>query len=314
MRLGVLVLAAALCGACSDARQIEERVAASPGGLLEVDLDRGDGLRLDPGSLVIRTHAAHEVRVESEASEWGASGVHLRVDGHGDTVRVIARVAGATSWMFGGPRVELHVWIPREFSVDVRSSSGDVRLEDAIGTVRVRTSGDVEVARIEGSLRVRADGDVRVSEVTGDVDVRLDEGAIEASRIGGHAELRSGWGDIEASHVRGTLVARTSRGSLDVRELAGPVEAVTERGGVYASFRDAPQGRIETSRGSLEVLLPETSRVSLDAITRRGRVELANGFRVPGEQAEDRVTGPVNGGGAALRLFTARGDVAVRPR
>jgi len=314
MRVPLLLLAALLCCACSGGREREERVAAEPGGLIEVDLDRGAGLRPDPGSLVVRTHAAPEVRVVWEASEWGASGVRFRIDRQGDTVRVIGRVSGATSWMFGGPRIELRIWVPREFSVDLRSSSGDVRVEDVIGEVSVRTEGDVEVARVEGPLRVRADGSVRIAEVSGDVDVRLDEGAIEASWIRGDAELRTGWGEIEARHVEGRLVARSTRGSLDVRDLFGAVEAVSERGEVHASFARDPEGRLETSRGSLDVLLPETARTSLDAVTRSGRVEIESGLRIPGEQTPERVTGPLNGGGAPLRLFTASGSIHVRPR
>ena len=113
---------------------------------------------------------------------------------------------------------------------------------------------------------------------------------------------------------QGRLVARSSRGGLDLRELAGPIEAVTERGGVYASFVGDPSGRIETSRGSVEVLMPEDAGAQLDAISRRGSVEIDDDFRVPGDQSEDRVTGPLNGGGSPLRVFTARGTVNVRAR
>jgi hypothetical protein len=279
-----------------------------------VDLDRGEGLRLDPGTLVIQSHAADEVWVASEASEWGASGVRFRVDREGDTVRVIGRVGGAVSWMFGGPRVDVSIWVPREYSVDVRATAGPVRIEDIVGEVRVRTLGEVEIARAEGDVRVRSEGDVRIQEVEGDLDVRVLEGAIEARWIQGHVELRSGDGDIEAAHVEGQLVARTGRGGLDVRELKGTVEAITERGSVYASFVEDPAGRIETSRGSVEVILPERAGARLDAISRGGRVEIGDGLEVEGERSDERVTGPLNGGGAALRLFTARGTVQVRPR
>jgi hypothetical protein len=315
MRVGAVALIAWLAAAgCGDARDVDERVEAVPGGLLEVDLDRGDGLRLDPGSLVVQSHAANEVRVIGEAHEWGASGVRFRIDRLGDAVRVQCRVRGPTSWLFGGPRVEVRIFVPREYSVDVRSTAGAVRLEDTTGALRVRTVGDVEIARAEGPVRVRAEGDLRIAEVVGDVDVRLDEGDIEARAIQGSVELRTGRGQIEVSHLQGALVARTARGSLDLRDLAGPVEAVTERGGVFASFVDDPEGRIETSRGSVEVLLPEGAQAQLEAISRRGGVELHDGFRVPGGRAPDRIAGPLNGGGSPLRLFTARGGVHVRPR
>ena len=62
-------------------------------------------LCLDPGTLVIQSHAANEVRVVSEATEWGASDVRFQIDRQGNTVRVLGRVVGVASWMFGGPRV-----------------------------------------------------------------------------------------------------------------------------------------------------------------------------------------------------------------
>lgn len=314
MRVGIVLLLVCLGGGCTDAKGLDERVRATPGGLLEVYLDRGHGLRPDPGTLVVQSHAADEVRVVGEASEWGASDVRFDVDEQGDSVRVSGGVGGPVSWLFGGPRIDVRIWVPREYAIDVRCTAGEVRLEDTRGSVRVRTAGDVEIARADGDVRVRSEGDVRVTEVKGDVDVRIDAGSIRASWIEGDAELRTARGEIEASHVKGVLVARSGRGGLDVHDHAGPIEAVTERGGVYVSFVDDPQGRIETSRGPVEVLLPERAGAQLDAISRRGRVEIDGGFRIPGEQSEDRVTGPLNGGGAALRLFTARGTVSVRPR
>lgn len=314
MRVGFVLLLVCIGGGCTDAKGVDETVRTRPGGLLEVYLDRGYGLRPDPGTLVVQSHAADEVRVVGEASEWGASGVRFRIDDQEESVRVTGGVGGPVSWLFGGPRIDVRIWVPREYAVDVRCTAGGVRLEDTRGSLRVRTAGDVEIARGVGEVRVRTDGDVRITEIEGEVDVRSDAGAIEVSWIRGDAELRTGSGEIEASHVQGTLVARSGRGALDVHDHAGPIEAVTERGEVYVSFVGDPEGRIETSRGPVEVLLPERARAQLDAISRRGRVEIDGGFRIPGTQAEDRVTGPLNGGGAALRLFTARGTVSVRPR
>jgi hypothetical protein len=316
MRIAVAALLIALPWlGCLAGEDSEERVPVARGGLLEVDLDRGVGLRPDEGSLVVHSHDADEVRVVVEATEWGASGVRFRVDRQGDTVRVIGRVGGAASWLFGGPRVEVRIWVPREFSLDVRTTSGDLRIADATGRVRARTDdGNVEVARVEGEVRLRAIGDVRVTEVVGDVDVRIGEGDIEASFIEGDVELRTGGGEIELSHVDGAVIARSERGGIRLEELRGSVDAVTERGNVYATFVEAPQGRLETSRGSVEVLLPEGVGVDLEAISRRGNVTLAPGVSVPGEHSIDRVAGPLAGGGPSLRLFTARGTVNVRRR
>jgi len=312
--VALVALGLSVLVAC-DGRDVDESVAATPRGRLEVDLERGDGLRPDPGSLVVQSHDANEVRIVSESSEWGASGVRMRLDGSGDTVRLIGRVKGMTSFMFGGPRIEVRIFVPREYSLDLRCSGGAVRVDDVTGSVRVRTDASaVEIARTVGDVRVRSEGNVRLTEIEGLVDVRIDGGDIEASWIQGDTELRTGGGEIDVSHVEGALVARSARGGLQVRDLTGPVEAVTERGTILASFRGDPEGRIETSRGSVEVLLPETASAELDAVSRRGTVKIAEGFRVPGKHEGSRVRGPLNGGGAPLRVFTARGSVQVRAR
>lgn len=300
---------------CSGDEALDERVPAEPGGRLEVDLDRGLGLRPDPGTLVVQTHDVNEVRIVADASEWGASSVHFRVDRGGDTVRVLGRVGGALSWMFGGPRIEVRIWVPRETAIDVRSSGGGVRIEDVIGDVRARSDdGPIEIIRAEGEVRVRTSGDVRLVEVDGNVDVRLEEGDIDATRIRGNVALRTGAGEIEVDHLDGELVARSDRGGIEVRELSGSLEAITERGSVFVSFEGPPAGRLETARGSVEVSMPRSAGAELEAVSSGGRVALGPGLSVPGTQAEDRVEGRINGGGEALRLFTANGDVNVRPR
>jgi hypothetical protein len=64
----------------------------------------------------------------------------------------------------------------------------------------------------------------------------------------------------------------------------------------------------------VEVELPAGAGAQLEAVSSRGSVSLAPGFGVPGQQSEDRIDGPLNGGGRSLRLYTARGNVNVRPR
>ena len=45
-----------------------------------MNLDFGEGLRPDPGSLEVLSHAASEVRVIARASGWGASEVRYQLD------------------------------------------------------------------------------------------------------------------------------------------------------------------------------------------------------------------------------------------
>jgi hypothetical protein len=317
MRVAMLALLLGLqAGALGCHQDFEQRVAADPGGRLEVDLDLGEGLRPDPGSLEITSREADEVTIVAESSGWGSNGVRFRIAREGDAVRVDGGVQGALSWLFGGPHLRVRIWVPRRFSADVRCTTGPIRIEDLGGEVRARTEdAGIEVSAVVGPVRLRlGSGDVRVSEVDGDVDIRLDDGAVELSWIEGDVEVRSGSGDLEVSHLRGRLEARTDGGAIELRDVAGAVEVKTERGSVFASFAGAPEGLLETRRGTVEVQIPAGAGADLDAVSARGSVELDPGLGRPDGASEERVAGPINGGGAPLRLFTARGSVVVRTR
>ena len=316
MRWVVVLLLGSVLSGGAKAEELDERLRVSPGGRLEVDLDLGEGLRPDPGQIEVASHEADEVRVQVETSGWGESGVRVRVEHEGETVRVLGRVSGAFSWLFGGPHVRVRVKVPRSFSVDVRSTTAPIHIEDVRGSVRARTSdAPIEVLAAEGPVRLRAGtGDIRIVEATGRVDVKVGEGDIELRWIEGEVEARTGGGRIDAAHVNGRLTLRSDGGGIEVRDVSGPVEAKTERGSVFASFAGDPEGVLETRRGTVEVQMPRDSGAELDALTRRGEVEFVGGIATPPGASDDRAVGPLNGGGALLRLYTARGSIRVGGR
>jgi len=323
MRPGIGLLLCALCAlclvwvsGCERGNGMEERIPVEPGGRLEVDLDLGDGLRPDPGSLEVVSHDSNEVWIVAEATGWGASGVRFRVDAKGRAVSVQGRVEGALSWMFGGPQIRLRVRVPREFDLDLRCTAGPIRIEDVNGAVRART-GDaaIDVVGVRGRLKLRtANGPIRVSEVQGDVEARAFYGDLDVRWVEGDVRARTGGGSIVLAHVDGQVEARSDRGEIEAEQMRGRLEAKTERGSVFVSFAEAPEGDLETSRGSVQVVIPDGTGADLEAVSRRGTVELGPGLTVSGSQDDSRVAGPLNGGGAPLRLYTARGAVHVSRR
>lgn len=301
--------------ACSRGSPLQERLEVAPGGLLEVDLYMGEGLRPDKGSLEVRSHDSGEVSVLATSSGWGASGVHYRLEPEGRSVRLYGRVTGALSWLFGGPQLTVQIWVPREYSLDVRSSAGAIRIEDVRGDVRARGADDtIEVSGTTGNVRLRAENcDVRVSEVQGDVDVRTSGGAISLAWIRGRVEARSERGDIDASHVTGPFTASTVRGQIEIRDAEGRTEAHTERGSIVASFLGAPAGNLETSRGDVHVSLSDGVGAELDASARDGDVALT-GLEIDGVREPTRAVGRIGAGGHSLRLYSAGGNVRLSRR
>jgi len=315
LRIATLAVLAATLLACQETGDLEERVAVRSGGLLEVDLYMGEGLRPDQGSLEVHSHDAEEVRVVADASGWGAAGVSFRLEHGEDSVRLYGRVSGALSWLFGGPRMTVRVWVPREFSLDLRTSAGPIRIDGVSGRIRARASDDaIDVTGASGTLRLRTRvGDLRVSEMEGDVDARAGSGSITLSWIRGDVEARTGSGSIEADHVTGACTLASGSGEIAVREADGRAEARTERGHIYASFLAQPEGSLETSRGNVHVQIADGAGADLEAIARRGSVELL-GIELDGVQDASHAAGRLGDGGAPLRLYTARGAVQLSRR
>ena len=201
-------------------------------------------------------------------------------------------------------------------SFEMAGNGNSQGIDDVSGRIRARAAdAPIEVSAATGSLRLRTNrGDVRVSEVEGDVDVRASAGSLEISWITGDVAARTGRGEIAADHVSGSLSLASGRGGIEIRDVEGPAMAKTELGGILASFVGAPEGELETSRGSVRVMVSDETGADLEAISRRGSVELAPGLPLEGARNEAHVVGKLGPGGAPLRLYTARGSVYLSRR
>ncbi len=306
-----------LIPAPAQAQDLDRRIAVQPGGRLQVDLDMGQANRSQRVSLEVRSHDADEVWVVADLSGLGASSVKFRLDHDArGVVRLYGRAGGLMSWLFGGPGVHVRVWIPQDFSVDLRCPSGLIRIEELNGEIRARTrDAPIEVRGAEGNVHLRTEaGSVRVTEVVGNVTVRASSGSLELSWVTGNIEARTGQGDISVRHVVGQLDLRADSGEISLREVRGLAEVKTERGAVYASFAGPPAGRLETRRGSVEIVFPARFGAQLEARTRHGTVEVDADVRADGKRGPGYFIGAINGGGDPLHLYTARGTIRVYPR
>ena len=109
---------------------------------------------------------------------------------------------------------------------DVKSASGDVKL-DAVGSLEAKlASGDLEVAHVAGAARVdSASGDVDLGETAAGVNVRTASGDQQVGSVAeGKVDLSSASGDIRVGIKRG------SRLWVDARSMSGEVSSELEVG------------------------------------------------------------------------------------
>ena len=315
--LGIALAAVLLLGpGIVRAQDLDRRIPAQPGQLLQIDLDLGEEVRSGRVSLDIRSHEADEIYAVADLSGLGASSVSFRVEEDERGVRLYGRSGGLMSWLFGGPGMTVRIWVPRKYSIDARNASGPIRIEDVTGEIRARTrDAGIEVLAVDGTVHLRtSSGMLRAAEIRGDVTIRASTGSVELAWVEGDVRVRTGEGDIRARHVTGSLELRTDAGEITLRDVRGHADAKTELGAVYVSFAGAPEGRLETQRGSIEVVFPGHVGATIEARSGRGRVESLEELGANGSGGVDHFMGAVNGGSTLLALYTARGNVVVGRR
>jgi hypothetical protein len=267
---------------------LEERVPVSPGGTLFVDLDRG--------SVEVTEHDREEVHIRAEARGWGAHLVVFHLARKGDDLELDADIDSWLARLFPGTRVRVSAEIPPDYSLDIRTGGGDVRVEEVSGGVTVQTAGgSVKLRRVAGSARLRTEG-----------------GSIRVEELEGNLRAQTAGGSIRGDDVAGWVEARTGGGNIDLVAVDGPVEARTGGGGLRVSFVDEPEGTLETAGGSLEVGFPDDAGADLEARTSGGTIHVEHGDLVSLERSRRRLIAKVNGGGPPLVLRTSGGSIRVQ--
>jgi hypothetical protein len=269
---------------------IEEEVPVEPGGTLYVDLDRG--------SVCVESHDADTVRVAGDARGWSASMARFVLEKVGSDVQLDLSFGGWLRGLFLPARVEVVVWVPRRYSVEVGTRGGRIQARNIGGRVGLDTSG----------------GHIRLSNVDGPALLRTSGGHVEIEDVRGDLRARTSGGHIRARQVRGNAEARTGGGRIELEDIGGEVDARTSGGRISVSFREEPWGRAETSGGSIEVSFRKGTGAELDARTSGGRIEVDSSIRIEGRRERSRIVGRLNDGGAPLHLRTSGGSIRLRER
>ncbi|MGH8320100.1 MAG: DUF4097 family beta strand repeat-containing protein [Steroidobacteraceae bacterium] len=296
----IMVIIAAMLGtsvALAAQRTYDKRLEAPPGGRLTFDAD--------VGSVTVVGHDAPEVVVHAElqGSESYLARLHIRAEQTASGVTISARMthSGWFDWFdwfnFGSNRVRFAVEVPRDYPVDLRTSGGDVDVQNLSAPVRGKTSG----------------GDIHVESVAGEVTAYTSGGDIEAERLNGTAELSSSGGHIDVTDSTGDLDLRTSGGSIGLQNDDGSVRAHTSGGSIRAELRVNRGISLSTSGGSITLLLPQNTGASIDAETSGGSVTSDFPLSTTRVTGGDELVGTIGSGGAPISLHTSGGSIHIEP-
>ena len=177
------------------------------------------------GTLVIRAP-----RRWTRYAPWGGSesidvrialpsGSNLRVDAG------LAAIRGAGS--LGDCHIKTgagEIRLDAAGSLQLRTGTGDVTLERAVGQVGVSTgTGSVRMGAIDGAAAIKnSTGDTWIGEVTGDLQVRAAFGRISVDRAHARVTAKTAYGDVRLGEVaRGAILAQTAYGRIEVGVRSG---------------------------------------------------------------------------------------------
>jgi DUF4097 and DUF4098 domain-containing protein YvlB len=276
---------------------IEETYKVAPGGTLSFDSDLA--------SVEITTNETDTLRAEfksdfkvTAAQEVEALRKKLTIEMHKNNngVQVLVRwTGGRNDNERRKVRLNCQITMPRKYNLDLRTV-GSARVDNLDGTVKAVMLG--------GSLKLK--------NVAGPVTAKAEGGSVSIDDVGGDLDAKAEGGSVAAGRVNGRVIARAEGGSVSIKEATDSIEARAEGGSVAAYISKQPRAdsRLIAEAGNVELRLPESIAINIDASCSAGR--LSSDFNLNGRQDENRLKGTINGGGPLLMVRASAGNIYLR--
>jgi hypothetical protein len=313
--VGMLLWTLVFAGSASADSKLERKLNLQPGGTFGLDTDVGSvTLTGDSG-------AGATVTVTSERSDLARRyDVQFHESASGVRVTVKRRGSGWLTDFFGGDwfnggQVHFLINVPRQTSVTVNTSGGEVRVSRVEGDARVRSSGGgLRLEELEGNVEAHTSGgSIRARRVGGDLRAATSGGGIEIADVTGGVRAETSGGGIRIDGVTGEVYADTSGGGVDVRRAGGRVEAHSSGGPVTVGFAagNGRGGALSSSGGGVHVELDPKVALSIDADSSGGHVNCDLSVTTRDRSSSGSLRGNINGGGSLLHLRSSGGGVRI---
>jgi hypothetical protein len=306
----LLILALALCAvslanAASGTRdEIEESFHVRPNGVLKIDADLGNVEITTSDSDTVRIEFTREFKVATaeEANELRQR-VQIEMGQHDHTgtadnlVTLNVRYTGSRHGNERNKvRLDFRIAMPRKFNLEMR------------------TVGSAKVADIDGWAKARVDGgSLQMGKVKERVSARTNGGSFSAGDLG-ELDVESRGGSVSAGRVNGKVRAIAEGGSVSITEANDAIDARAAGGSVaaYISRQPGSDSRLIAEAGNVDLRLPPSIAVSLNAECSAGRIN--SDFSVTGivHTSETRLKGDINGGGPAILVRASAGNINLR--
>jgi DUF4097 and DUF4098 domain-containing protein YvlB len=350
--LAMLALPSAEAAALDDTA--EKSFLVAPGGKLVINADRGsiDLTTAETTNLEVKVFRQVD-RVSQARAEEILANHSVTFEQKAEVVTITGREKRRLTGFFnrdsGNLRVRWQVALPKNFSLDARTSGEDIRLGPELdGRATVQTSsGSIDIKTVHGSVEARnSGGNIKVERAGSDLLAQTSSGSIHLGRVAGSVEAHDSGGDISMNSVgdavlaetssgsikikfaRGNVVAKDSGGDIKVEQAGGGVEARTSSGTITLGI---VRGEIKAKNSGGDVVIGEVQG-AVEVSTSSGTILITklvgtaglknSGGRIEVKEASGAVLGDTSRGpfgvgwagqpAGETRLNTSGGDIKVR--
>ena len=295
-----LVVSALLVAASASAREypIEMSFAVTPGGVLKIDSNVASAeiVTGNTNKVEVRLERNRNDRYQRENDEL-LEQLQLEMVEANNTVRLVARVPDNRKREMHSIPLAFRITIPRKFNVDVRTL-GASSVGDLDGTAKVSTAG----------------GGLKLGNVSASAIVKSAGGGITIGDVGGDLDANSAGGSLKVGKVAGRVTANAAGGSVTIEEAEEVDEATAAGGSVKLVVSKPPRSDSEVTAtgGSIDLRLPESSAVRVNAACIGGRIRSDFAIGSEGDTDSTRLKGQIGSGGPTLALRATGGSINLR--
>jgi DUF4097 and DUF4098 domain-containing protein YvlB len=269
----------------------DKKFEVREGELLELEISTGD--------IIIDSWNENTVSIKIFGNSKAENKLEFTFEKTGKGVLVKAEKKGS-SWFkwFSSIKLRAEVKVPKTFSIESKTSGGNVKLSNVEGRLALKTSG----------------GDIFIENSSGELTAKTSGGNVASKNHSGPATLSTSGGDIETFNLEGDIDASTSGGNLNLNVNNGKVDAGTSGGDVELNYSGENMGvQLSTSGGNIIVKLPIEFSANVYCKTSGGDVEIEFPAQSSSKIKSGRFEGTFNGGGPELECKTSGGDITVKP-
>ena len=193
--------------------------------------------------------------------------------------------------------IDYEISVPANSTLVAHDGAGDIHVESLKGFVRVKTGTGNIVVNGLGAQSVLITG-------AGNVDVTGGQGLLL---------VKSGSGNltIHDSALDGALVA-TASGDITATNLKGGIRVSTGKGNISMAGLPSADWEMRTGEGAIAFHADAGAKFSLDAETGSGTIDSTFPSPLSGHITDGVLRGPVNGGGAVVKLYTGTGNITLQ--